>query len=226
MARLLIVEDNEEFARLLAGRLRAAGHTVSSAALMTEARHWLDGGQFDAVILDLALPDGDGLTLLRSLRDTGNPTPVLALTARNTIRERVEGLSAGADDYLGKPFDFDELQARLLAILRRPNVFVGRTISVGNIVYDTVARQVLVNGKAQVLSAREVTVLELLMRRAGRVVLKSTVEETLYGDLGDVTPNAVEVCVHRLRKQLSRAEATANVHAVRNLGYLIRELPS
>ncbi len=226
MARLLVVEDNEELAGLLVEGLAKQGFVVDRVAMMADARGVLSQNQYAVAILDLGLPDGDATVLLRSLRANNDPTPILVLTARGSVRDRVDGLSAGADDYLAKPFAFEELVARIQALLRRPSEFLGKPLRVGNVTFDTVARQVFVDDNPLVLSAREVAVLELLIKRSGRVVLKGAVEDHLYGLSGEVRSNAVEVYVHRLRKHLVDAGATANIHTIRGLGYLIREIKS
>ncbi len=223
MARLLVIEDSEELAGLLVEGLTRADFVADRVATMADARDVLSRNQYSVIILDLGLPDGDASVLLRSLRAHDDPTPILILTARGTIRDRVEGLSAGADDYLVKPFAFEALLARLRALLRRPGEFLGKPLSVGNVTFDTAARQAFVGGVPQVLSAREISVLEILIRRSGRVVQKGAVEDQLYGLSGDVRSNAVEVCIHRLRKHLADVGATANIHTIRGVGYLIRE---
>lgn len=223
MARLLVIEDSEELAGLLVEGLTRADFVADRVATMADARDVLSRNQYSVIILDLGLPDGDASVLLRSLRAHDDPTPILVLTARGTIRDRVEGLSAGADDYLVKPFAFEELLARLRALLRRPGEFLGKPLSVGNLTFDTAARQAFVGGVPQVLSAREISVLEILIRRSGRVVQKGAVEDQLYGLSGDVRSNAVEVCIHRLRKHLADVGATANIHTIRGVGYLIRD---
>ena len=223
MARLLVVEDNRDLAELLAKGLERAGFTVDSIASAGDAEHVLATNRYALAVLDLGLPDGDGLSVLRALRTRQDSTPVLILTARGGIQDRVKGLSEGADDYLAKPFAFEELVARIHALLRRPGELLGRSLKVGNVTLDTVGRQVFVNDAPEMLSAREIAVLELLMRRADRVVAKAHVEDQLYGLSGDVRSNAVEVAVHRLRKQLADVKATIHIHTVRGVGYLISE---
>src|SRR6201997_2611563 len=173
--RLLIVEDNEELAELLAKGLKTAGYEADVLSTVEEARAVLATTFYAALILDLGLPDGDGLELLRELRQRDNPIPVLVLTARGGLNDRVTGLRSGADDYLVKPFALEELVARLQALLRRPGELLGRSLRVGNIAFDTEARQVFVGEAPQFFSAREVAVLEILMRRSGRVVSKKLV---------------------------------------------------
>jgi DNA-binding response OmpR family regulator len=221
--RLLIVEDNEELAELLAKGLRTVGYEADLLSTADEARSVLETTFYAALILDLGLPDGDGLELLRELRHRNNPIPVLVLTARGGLHDRVHGLRSGADDYLVKPFALEELIARLEAQLRRPGQLLGSSLRIANLEFNTQSRQASIDEQPQVLSARETAVLELLMRSKGRVVSKKQVEDHIYGHSGDVGSNAIEVYVHRLRKQLSDRGAKVLVHTIRGVGYLIAE---
>ena len=221
--RLLIVEDNEELAELLAKGLQTAGYESDRLTSIEEARSVLETTFYAALILDLGLPDGDGLELLRELRHRNNPIPVLVLTARGGLHDRVHGLRSGADDYLVKPFALEELIARLEAQLRRPGQLLGSSLRIANLEFNTHSRQASIDEQPQVLSARETAVLELLMRSKGRVVSKKQVEDHIYGHSGDVGSNAIEVYVHRLRKQLSDRGARVQVHTIRGVGYLIAE---
>jgi len=221
--RLLIVEDNEELADLLAKGLKTAGYEADLLSTVEEARAVLSATFYAALVLDLGLPDGDGLDLLRDLRQRGNPIPVLVLTARGGLNDRVQGLRSGADDYLVKPFALEELIARLEAQLRRPGQLLGSSLRIANLAFDTQNRQASIDDEPQVLSARETAVLELLMRSKGRVVSKKQVEDHIFGHSGEVASNAVEVYVHRLRKQLSERGARVQVHTIRGVGYLIAE---
>jgi two-component system response regulator TctD len=221
--RLLVVEDNEELAGLLVRGLGAAGFAADVVASASDAQSVLGATRYAAIVLDLGLPDGDGLEVLQALRARQDATPVLVLTARSGVHDRVTGLRSGADDYLVKPFAFEELVARLQALLRRPGELLGRSLRVGNVAFDTEARQAFVDDKPQVFSAREVAVLEILMRRSGRVVSKKLVEDQLFGLSIDVSSNAVEVYVHRLRKQLADSGARVQIHTIRGVGYLIAE---
>ncbi|MBV9562178.1 MAG: response regulator transcription factor [Bradyrhizobium sp.] len=221
--RLLIVEDNEELAGLLAKGLKAAGYESDILSTVAEADSVLDTTFYAALILDLGLPDGDGLALLREVRSRNNPIPVLVLTARGGLNDRVQGLRSGADDYLVKPFALEELVARLEAQLRRPGQLLGNSLRIANLEFDTRNRQASIDDQPQALSAREIAVLELLMRSKGRVVSKKQVEDHLFGHSGEVGSNAIEVYVHRLRKQLSERGARVQVHTIRGVGYLIAE---
>ncbi len=221
--RLLIVEDNKELAQLLANGLKTAGYDSDVLFSANDARAALTTTRYAAVILDLGLPDGDGLAVLREVRHRADPIPVLVLTARGSVDDRVSGLRSGADDYLVKPFAFEELVARLEALLRRPGQMLGSSLHVANLTFDTESRQAFIDEKPQVLSARETAVLELLMRRQGRVVSKRLVEDHLFGLADDVASNAVEVYIHRLRKQLADRGAKVQIHTMRGVGYLIAE---
>ena len=200
--RLLLVEDNEELSKLLVKSLGGSGIDADAVTTAADALSVLGSTHYAAVILDLGLPDEDGLTVLRTLRTRQNTVPVLILTARDGVNDRVTGLRAGADDYLVKPFAVEELVARLEALLRRPGHLLGRSLELGNLVFDTVGRQLFIGGKPHMLSARELAVLEILLRRSGHVVSKRVVEDQIFGLSGDVGSNAVEVYVHRLRKSL------------------------
>jgi DNA-binding response OmpR family regulator len=219
--RLLLVEDNEELSGLLVKSLAAAGFGADTVTTAADALSVLGSTHYAAAILDLGLPDEDGLTVLRALRTRQNALPVLILTARDGVNDRVTGLRAGADDYLVKPFAVEELVARLEALLRRPGQLLGRSLKLGNLVFDTAARQLFIAGEPQILSARELALLEILMRRSGRVVSKRAVEDQIFGLANDVGSNAIEVYIHRLRKTLQDYGASAAIHTIRGVGYLI-----
>jgi DNA-binding response OmpR family regulator len=221
--RLLVVEDNEQLAELLTKGLQSAGYETDVLSSLEEASTVLRTTFYAALILDLGLPDGDGLALLREIRHRDNPIPVLVLTARGGLHDRVQGLRSGADDYLVKPFALEELVARLEAQLRRPGHLLGSSLRIANLEFDTRNRQASIDNRPQVLSARETAVLELLMRSKGRVVSKKQVEDHIFGHSGDVASNAIEVYVHRLRRQLSEKGARVKVQTIRGVGYLIAE---
>jgi two-component system response regulator TctD len=223
--RILLVEDNDRLSGLLTTALAPAGFEADVVTNAADAEAALAASRYPVVVLDLGLPDADGLDLLRELRRRGDATPVLILTARGGIQDRVKGLQTGADDYLGKPFALEELVARLQALLRRPGQLLGQALVVGNVTLDTEARQVAIGGQNLAFSVRETAVLEILMRRAGKVVSKKLVEDQLFGLSGEVGSNAVEVYVHRLRKQLAEAGATAKIDTVRGVGYMISGVP-
>jgi DNA-binding response OmpR family regulator len=221
--RLLVVEDNAKLSELLAQGLARAGFESDRVSRLAAAEEAMAATNYSAMILDLGLPDGDGRSLVTSLRAKGDHIPVLMLTARDGLEDKVAGLASGADDYLVKPFAFEELIARLRALLRRPGEFLGNSISAGNVTFDTVARQVFVAGQPVSFSARETALLEILIRRPGRVIPKRVVEDQLFGLSEEVRSNAVEVNIHRLRKQLTDTGADVEVHTVRGVGYILME---
>jgi DNA-binding response OmpR family regulator len=221
--RLLLIEDNERFASLLKQGLANAGFAVDVLGTARDATARLETGRWDVVVLDRGLPDTDGLDVLSEMRRRGDTTPVLILTAHGSLKDRVTGLRSGADDYLVKPFALEELVARLQALLRRPGNLLGLALRLGNLTLDTVGRQVFVDERPITFSAREIAVLEHLMRRSGRVVAKSLLESSLYGPTQEIGSNAVEVHVHRLRRHLLETGASVQVHTVRGVGYMIGE---
>jgi DNA-binding response OmpR family regulator len=222
--RLLIVEDETRIAELVKAGLARAGFAVDVVGLCADARAALSVTRYDAAVVDLGLPDGDGLELLRELRTKGNQTPVLVLTARDAVEDRVCGLDTGADDYLVKPFAMTELVARTKALLRRPGGALGVTLKAGNISFDTIERDVRIGGVPLVLPRRESAILENLMRRIGRVVPKLILEEKLYGLDDEHESNPIPVHVHHLRRKLLDAGASAEIHTVRGVGYLLTEI--
>lgn len=177
--------------------------------------------KYDAIVLDLGLPDQDGLEVLKKWRDDGDETPVLILTARDAVEDRVKGLNSGADDYMLKPFAMEELVARVRALLRRPGGVLGTVLEEGNVELDTTAREVRIDEKTISISRREMEVLEQLLRRKGRVVPKDVLEDKIYGFDEEVSSNSVEVHVSRLRKRLTAANASVVVHTIRGVGYML-----
>lgn len=221
--RLLVIEDEIRIVELLQAALGRAGFVVDAVGTAVDAREALSLIAYDAAILDLGLPDGDGLTVLSELRRTGNKVPLLILTARDAVEERVRGLDAGADDYLIKPFAMTELIARTKALLRRPGHALGTALEAGNILFDTIGRDVRIGNTVLQLPRQELAILEHLMRRLGRVVPKAVLEEKLYGIDDEPESNAIPVHVHHLRRKLSEAGATPEIHTVRGIGYLLAE---
>jgi DNA-binding response OmpR family regulator len=223
--RLLVVEDEARIVEVLRAALGRAGFAVDAVETVAEARAALPLIPYDAVILDLGLPDGDGLALLAGLRRHGSRVPVLVLTARDAVEARVTGLDAGADDYLVKPFATTELVARTKALLRRPGQALGTVLEAGNVAFDTIGRDVRVGTAVLALPRQELAILEHLMRRLGRVVPKAVLEEKLYGIDDEPVSNAIPVHVHHLRRRLAEAGATTEIHTVRGIGYLLADGP-
>lgn len=219
--RLLMVEDNTELSELLAQQLRKAGFEVDVVETREDATAVVLTRDYALVILDLGLPDGCGLDVLRRLRHAQRAVPVLVLTARAAVADRVRGLELGADDYLAKPFAFEELRARIDAILRRPGGLLARQLSLANLSFDPATRQATIDGGVQILPHREAQLLELLLRRPDHVVLKATAEAQMFGLDDEFGSNAIEVYVHRLRKRLEQGAARVSIQTVRGVGYLI-----
>jgi DNA-binding response OmpR family regulator len=218
--RLLVVEDNQRLSEAVAESLRAQGFAVDTAASVSEGLRVWCATDFDAAVIDLMLPDGTGLSVLKEMRDRGNTTPVLILTALGAIEERVRGLDSGADDYLVKPFAMQELIARLRALLRRPGAAWGRTLTLATVKLDTTARIATVGDAPLDLTRSELIVLETLLRNQGRVISKERLAECLYDFEQDRSANSVETQVHRLRKKLVAAGADVSLRTLRGLGYL------
>lgn len=222
--RLLLVEDERRIAEILAGVLQKEGFAVDAVATAAAATKALATIPYDAAILDLGLPDADGLAVLGAARARGDSVPILILTARDAVEDRVLGLDAGGDDYLVKPFATAELVARIKALLRRPGGALGVVLKAGNVSFDTIGRDVRIDETAVPLSRRESAILEHLMRRLGRVVPKAILEEKLYGLDQEIESNVVPVHVHHLRRKLTEHGAAVEIHTVRGLGYLLSEL--
>jgi DNA-binding response OmpR family regulator len=224
--RLLVVEDEARIAEILKTALEKAGFVVDTASSCADARETLSLNPYDIAILDLGLPDGDGMNLLKEVRSAGNQIPILVLTARDAVEDRVGGLNAGADDYLVKPFAMTELIARAKALLRRPGNALGTTLGAGNLLFDSMGRDLRIGGRPLSLPRREAAIVEHLLRRLDRVVPKSVLEEKLYGIDDELESNAIPVHIHHLRRKLAEAGATVEIHTVRGIGYIITETKS
>ena len=218
--RLLIVEDNAELAEAMTSAFLVRDIRCDVAASAGDAEQLIETMDYSAVILDLGLPDEDGLSLLCRLRRRRIVTPVIVLTARGEGEMRVKGLETGADDYVVKPFLFAELHARLGAVLRRQGGYVEHLLRTANLTLDTRTREAAVDGVPLDMSAREVELLELLMRRPGHVVPKRMLEDQLFGAGDTLGSNAVEVYVHRVRRKLDDV-AGVKLQTVRGIGYML-----
>jgi DNA-binding response OmpR family regulator len=219
--RLLLVEDNARLASLIREGLDRQGFAVDWCETVDGAEHALSINAYDLLLLDLGLPDGEGLDLVRALRRRRDMMPILILTARGGLDDRVLGLDAGADDYLVKPFQIPELAARCRALLRRPGASLGTELTVGNVILHSAQRSVEVGGVPIEASPREIDLLECLLRRAGHVVSKPALEGALYSMDAEVTPNALEACISRLRKRLTGAGADVQIRTVHGVGYAL-----
>lgn len=221
--RVLLFEDNRRLATSVTGGLSRFGFAVDACTTAQEGIEATKKIAYDAIVLDLGLPDRDGLDVLRELRHRDTGTPVLILTARDGIDDRVTGLDAGADDYVLKPFAMKELAARLRALFRRPGRSLGVVLKTGNLSLDATSRQVTVDGIVVPFSLRELGALELLMRREGQVVSKATFEDALYGLGKAVSQNSIEVLISRLRRRLEKINAGCSIHTLHGIGYLLKE---
>jgi len=219
--RVLIAEDNITFAQVLQEQLRRSAIASDHVANIAEAERAIASLPYSAIVLDLGLPDGDGLDLVRRLRQEGNSLPILIISARHGLDDRVRGLRAGADDYLAKPFSVDELIARLHAVTRRPGTMVGEVLRVGNLSLDTQSRQVNIGRHVYVGRLRETLILEVLMRHQGQVVRRDFLFNQLYGLDAKAEPGTIDVHIHRLRRQLSDMGATVAVHTIRGVGFML-----
>lgn len=218
--QILLAEDDEVLCDGISKALRQCGYEVEPVGSGLAANQALSVNTFDLVILDLGLPELDGLQVLQLLRQHSKTVPVLIVTARDRLQDRITGLDLGADDYLTKPFDLPELEARVRALLRRSTVSSHQEIVWGPIHFDPTGKRVTVSGQPLELSARELGILELLLQRAGRVVNKEQFVDHIYDDSDvEVTYNAIEVILHRLRKKLE--PAGVNIRTIRGLGYLL-----
>jgi len=220
---LLVVEDEPTLAGYLRKGLEEAAWTVDVTHTAAEAWRQLSLNSYDLVLLDLGLPDADGRELLRRLRAAEIRLPVLILTARGSVEDRVRGLNEGADDYLGKPFAFSELVARINALLRRGHHDRALTLKVGDLELDVPRRQLRRGERRIELTAREFGVLELLMRHAGEIVTRTMLAEHVWGDHYDSLSNLIEVFINRLRRKIEEDSAPRLLHTIRGAGYVIRE---
>ena len=213
--RILLVEDDPMVGAALRKGLQQDGHTVDWVSEATAAQAALIPAAHDLMLLDLGLPGKSGLALLADLRSAGNPLPVIICTARDAVADRVKGLDLGADDYLVKPFAFEELGARIRAVTRRRLGQPANRLVHGALVLDPASHEVLLEGRPVALSAREFAILEALMERPSAVLSRAQIEDRLYGWEDEVASNAVEVHVHNLRRKLG----DATIRTVRGLGY-------
>jgi two-component system OmpR family response regulator len=213
--RILLLEDQPSLAEAICTHLKSHGFAVDAAAGIRAAEAALAAGRFDVALFDLSLPDGDGLLLLRKIRAQGSLMPILIMTARDQISERIKGLEIGADDYLVKPFDLNEMLARLNAVLRRYAGNPNPTLSLGRFEIERSGHRVMIDGKDAALTAKEWAVLEKLTVKPGAIVSKEQLEEALYSFDDEVGSNTLEVYISRIRKKLGR-EA---IETVRGLGY-------
>lgn len=222
--RVLVVEDSERLRRSVTEALRRTGYAVDEAADGEAGLHYALTGTYDVIVLDLMLPNVDGLTVLRRVRRAGGRVGVLILTARDAVESRVEGLKAGSDDYLIKPFALEELLARVQAVGRRAQgAMAGTVVRVGALEIDTGARVVKREGMPVDLSAREYALLEFLALRKGAVVSRTEIEERLYAEVQEVTSNVVDSAVCALRRKIDPPDGPSFIRTRRGMGYVLGE---
>ena len=220
---VLVVEDDRKTAAFVGKALTAAGYAVDVLGNGDEALDAICRTPFDAVVLDIMLPGRDGLSVVRQLRGRRNRTPVLLLSARGAVDERVEGLDAGADDYLAKPFALEELIARVRALVRRTDDVKGAVLRVGDLTLDTITREARRGGRDIELTTREFRLLELLMRSPGRICSRMTIIQKVWDYDFDPGSNIVDVYVRRLRSKIDEGFDAKLLSSVRGIGYVIRE---
>jgi two-component system response regulator TctD len=222
--RILLVEDNADLADAIVRRMRRDGHALDWQSDGLGAASVLRYQRFDLVVLDIGLPRMSGLALLAGMRDRGDTTPVLMLTARDSIEDRVKALDVGADDYLAKPFDFREFDARCRVLFRRNRGHASEAVKVGGLAFDNATHRVTVDGRPVELPNREYRLLEILIGRAGQVVSKDEIANRLFNFDDEAGPNAIELYVARLRKKL--ASASLRIVTVRGVGYMLAAQPA
>ncbi|MCQ0094213.1 response regulator transcription factor [Roseovarius sp. M141] len=213
--RVLLIEDDTVLGAAVRDQIAADGHSIDWATRLDAASEYLDVAAYDLILLDLMLPDGRGQPFLRALRKRGDVTPVIILTALDQISDRIEGLNAGADDYMIKPFDLSELSARVGAVARRYSGNPNPLVTLGDLEIDLAARSVCRGGKPVALTAREWVLFEAFVQRPGQLLSKAQLEERLYSFSTEIESNTIEVHVSHLRKKLGRAR----IETVRGLGY-------
>jgi DNA-binding response OmpR family regulator len=219
--RVLLVEDDPALAQALALALARRGFVLAQAADGLTALKRATDERFSVIVLDLTLPELDGLEVLKALRTQGNSVPILVLTARGAVGDRVQGLRLGADDYLAKPFDIDELEARIQALIRRGGTVASVATELGALVVDRDAGVCYVDGTALELSSREFAMLNALIERPGHAVTRDTLWQAVFSDGREAQPDAIEVVAYRLRKKIARHDV--ELVALRGVGYLLRE---
>ena len=223
--RILVVEDDKKTGAFIARALRAEGFAVDVMRSGDEGLAAAESTPFDAVVLDIMLIGRDGLSVLRQMRAHGNQTPVLLLSARGEVNERVEGLNAGAEDYLPKPFALEELTARVHALVRRGSDVKSTVLRVGDLALDTISRLAERGGRTIELTTREYRLLEFLMRSAGRVCSRMLILEKVWDYAFDPGSNLVDVYIGKLREKIDAGHDVRLLHNVRGVGYVIKEAP-
>lgn len=221
--RILIIEDEHKIANTLKKGLEQEKYAVDVAYTGTEGHDLATSEDYDVIILDRMLPGMDGVEISKELRKMNNHTPILILTAKGQIHDRVEGLNSGADDYLVKPFAFEELLARIKALSRRPQVRINETLTVGDLELDTTSYEVKRNNHPIQLSSKEFSLLEYLMRNANKILTKDQIISHVWNYDADILPNTVEVYIGYLRNKIDKSRGKPLIHTIRGFGYKIGE---
>jgi DNA-binding response OmpR family regulator len=223
--RILVVEDEQKVANALREGLQGEKYEVVVERTGEGAFFRMTTESFDAILLDLTLPGRDGLEILKAMRERGMKTPVLVLTARDTLQDRIIGLDSGADDYLIKPFAFAELLARIRALVRRGRVAETPRLAAGDLEVDLITRKVTRGGRAVELTVREFELLEFLLRHQGQVVSRETLARDVWKEIARTTPldNVIDVHIARLRRKIDPDEGARLIHTVRGVGFMLRE---
>ncbi|QGM98423.1 response regulator [Methylocystis parvus] len=224
--RILIVEDQPDLAAVMGERLTRSGYVADCVGTLAEATEALRQYEYPLLLLDRRLPDGDGVSILQTIRVSRPSTRVMLVTAARALDEKINGLDAGADDYLTKPFDVDELLARIRAVLRRADRSIVPPVAIGDLSFDLNQHEAFVRGKPFVVSKRELLLLESLVRRAGRAVTHTTLVSEMYGLNDSVQLDALKMSVSRLRQRLKDCRAGVEIHTLRGIGYLIEKSPA
>lgn len=223
--RILIAEDERDLNRLICQALERAGYGVDACFDGQEALDFLDGAQYDCVVLDIMMPKKDGRQVLQSLRDQGSAVPVIFLTALDSIQDRIDGLDLGADDYLVKPFDLNELLARIRAVTRKYGTQKTSVLTVGDLTVDTASRTVTRAGQAINLSAKEYAILEYMIRHKGAVLSRQQLEDHIWNYDYAGGSNVVDVYIAYLRKKIDAGFDKKLIHTIRGAGWTLREMP-
>jgi DNA-binding response OmpR family regulator len=219
--RVLLVEDDADVARFIRKGLIEQAYAIDVAEDGASALYLASINTYDAVVLDLMIPAPDGLEVCRSLRAGGSTVPILMLTARDSVEEKIAGLDAGADDYLAKPFEFGELLARLRALLRRGGATISTLLEVGELTIDTRSHRVTIGGRPLTLTTKEYSVLEHLARNAGRIVTREDIAEHVWNQEFDPFTNLIEVYVNRLRRHIEKVSDKKLIQTIRGAGYML-----
>ncbi len=223
MMRILLAEDEDDLREVTVKRLKAEGFGVDGCRDGQEALEYLDAADYNLVILDIMMPRLDGLSVLRKLRKGGNPVPVLLLTAKDAVSDRVQGLDAGADDYLTKPYAFEELLARIRALVRRNSTEKSDVLTVGDLSVELSTKRVMRGGKEILLSAKEFNLLETLMRHKGRVLSRAQLENQVWDFGFEGSSNIVDVYIRYLRRKVDDPFEKKLIHTIRGAGYVLKE---